>query len=86
MELIWTVMKGARPYSISPLRFTADVRQWLTENYRSWIGRARTVPLDFYPLVWGIMKQGAQNPCEEEPNTRIDKVAARKVRENLTLR
>ncbi len=79
----------------APPHFSNDVRQWLTENYPTWIGRAGPVPwparspdlspLDFF--VWGMMKQEVYSTpvnSNDELRNRIE-VAAQKVRDKLTL-
>lgn len=79
----------------APPHFNGHVRQWLTENYPTWIGRAGPVPwparspdlspLDFF--VWGMMKEVVYSTVvnsQEELKNRIE-VAAQKVREKLTL-
>lgn len=80
----------------APPHFSNDVRQFLTENYPTWIGRGGPVPwparspdlspLDFF--VWGAMKEivysSPVNSVEELRN-KIE-AAAQVVREKLTLK
>ncbi len=78
----------------APPHFSNDVRQWLNENYPTWIGRGGTVawpprspdlnPMDFY--VWGYMKSLVYKtvvPNEVDLHDRIFD-AANKVRDELS--
>lgn len=78
----------------APPHFSNDVRNWLTLNYPTWIGRGGPVPwparspdltpLDFF--VWGTMKDivySAPVNSVEELTNRVE-AAAQVVREKLT--
>lgn len=78
----------------APPHYNRDVREWLSENYATWIGRGGPVPwparspdlnpMDFF--VWGYMKSEVyMTPVnsEEELLNRIHD-AAQKVREKLS--
>lgn len=80
----------------APPHYNADVRQWLTENYPTWIGRGGVVawparspdlnPMDFF--VWGFMKSEVYATVvnsEEDLLNRI-MVAANTVREKLSFK
>lgn len=78
----------------APPHFDTDVREWLTENYPTWIGRGGSVawpprspdlnPLDFF--VWGYMKSEVYMTVIQSEEDLRDRIfnAANKVREALS--